>query len=858
MGEVYRARDPKLNRTIAIKVLPQTTASDLERRSRFEREAQSIAALNHSNIVTIHSAEEADGVLFLTMEYVEGKPLSDLIVKGGLPMTQILNLTIPLADAISAAHQKGITHRDLKPANVMVTADGRVKVLDFGLAKLMDASPVEMGVTGLPTSPLTGEGRIVGTVAYMSPEQAEGKLLDHRSDIFSLGVMLYELATGERPFKGDTSVSVISSIIKDTPASITDLRPTVPRDLSRIVRRCLVKDADHRYQTAKDLRNELEDLKHDLDSGEVVAPDARRVAPAHWWSRAVITSGVLAGLTLILAWRWASTGPIARGRVAVDATFTQLTSEAGMELFPSLSPDGRWIVYSSRASGLAAIYLRSVGGQQAFNLTKDSPADDTQPAFSPDGEQIAFRSERDGGGLFVMARTGESVRRLTDAGFNPAWSPKGDEIAFADEQVTINPNSRAFRSALWAVNVTTGSKRLIVDGDAVQPSWSPHGQRIAYWAVLWSESGGRQRDLWTVPADGGPAERVTDDPAVDWNPVWAPDGKFLYFASDRGGSMNLWRVPIDELSGKVVGLPEPVTTPSPFVGHLSLAADGRHLAYASILTTTNLQRFNFDPATQTARRDVVAITAGSRSYVGPDLSPDGEWLAFASIEPHRHLFVSRVDGSGLRQLTNDARDRNARWSPDGQRIAFYSDRNGRYNIWSIHPDGSGLEQLTAADSLLYPVWSPDESRMAASDINKGGVVHVFDPRVPWKQQNPQTLPPHPSGRTFSAWSWSPDGTRLAGYLGATYQGGIATYDFQSRTYQVLTDFGLFPLWLNDNDHLLFSWQSKLFLVDQTKRVREVVSVAPDEAGIPSMSRDNRRIVFTRTVSEADIWLAMLK
>jgi len=199
MGEVYRARDLKLKRDIAIKVLPETTAGDPDRRARFEREAQSIAALSHPNIVTIHSVEEAGGVLFLTMEYVEGKPLSDLIVKGGLPLTQILNLAIPLADAISAAHQKGITHRDLKPANVMVGADGRVKVLDFGLAKLMEASSVEVGVTGLPTEALTGEGRIVGTVSYMSPEQAEGKAIDHRSDLFSLGVILYEVATGDRP-----------------------------------------------------------------------------------------------------------------------------------------------------------------------------------------------------------------------------------------------------------------------------------------------------------------------------------------------------------------------------------------------------------------------------------------------------------------------------------------------------------------------------------------------------------------------------------------------------------------------------------------------------------------------------------
>ena len=217
MGEVYRAQDPRLRRTVALKVLNAEFAADPERRARFEREAQSVAALNHPNIVTIYSVEEAGGVLFLTMELVEGQPLSDLIVKGGLPLGRILPLVIPLADAVSAAHQKGITHRDLKPANVMVTADGRVKVLDFGLAKLMEPSPVAPSASGLPTTLETGEGRIVGTMAYMSPEQAEGRSVDQRSDIFSLGVILFELATGERPFRGDTSVSLLSSIIKDTP-----------------------------------------------------------------------------------------------------------------------------------------------------------------------------------------------------------------------------------------------------------------------------------------------------------------------------------------------------------------------------------------------------------------------------------------------------------------------------------------------------------------------------------------------------------------------------------------------------------------------------------------------------------------
>ena len=269
MGEVYAAEDTRLHRRIALKVLPRLLAGDPERRLRFEREAQAIAALNHPNIVTIHSVEEADGTPFLTMEMVEGKPLTDVIPRGGLPLPELLKIGIAISDAIAAAQQRGITHRDLKPANVMVTAEGRVKVLDFGVAKLRDLEIAAAGddLTRSPTHQLTGEGRIIGTVAYMSPEQAEGKPVDPRSDIFAVGVLLHEMATGDRPFKGDTNVSIISSILKDNPAPVTDLNPRLPADLARIIRRCLAKDPGRRYQTAADLRNELEDLKQEADSG---------------------------------------------------------------------------------------------------------------------------------------------------------------------------------------------------------------------------------------------------------------------------------------------------------------------------------------------------------------------------------------------------------------------------------------------------------------------------------------------------------------------------------------------------------------------------------------------------------------
>jgi serine/threonine protein kinase len=372
MGEVYRARDTKLNRDVALKTLPAHLAADAERRTRFEREAQSLAALSHPNIVTIHSVEQADGLLFLTMECVEGTPLSDLIPKGGLPLPRILALAIPLADAVSAAHDKGITHRDLKPANVMVTADSRVKVLDFGLAKLVEPAPAEVLATALPTAAVSSEGRIVGTVAYMSPEQAEGKRIDARSDIFSLGVLLYEMATGERPFTGETPVSTITSILRDTPRAITDVNRALPRDLALIVRRCLEKDPEQRTQSAKDLRNQLEDLKRTLDSGELPVPTiAGMPTPIHagavvrrervvWGAALTVVTMIAAGLGF-----WALRPAPSPAELRLEITAPPTTDPTSL----AMSPDGTWVVFAATVEGQSPS-----DGRFLMNVTVDEPS----------------------------------------------------------------------------------------------------------------------------------------------------------------------------------------------------------------------------------------------------------------------------------------------------------------------------------------------------------------------------------------------------------------------------------------------------------------------------------------------------
>ncbi len=863
MGQVYRATDTKLKRDVALKVLPPETAADPERLDRFRREAQAIAALNHPNVVTIYSVEESDAAHFLTMELVDGKTLVELIPPRGLSLEDLLALAIPLTDAVSAAHERGIVHRDLKPANVMVGDDGRLKVLDFGLAKLRPMFSSRSEAAAAPTAMHTAPHLVLGTAPYMSPEQAEGKPADARSDVFSLGVVLFEMATGTRPFRGDSPAATISSILRDPAPPLSEIRPDLPSDLNRVIRRCLRKDPARRYRAALDLRNELADLKEQFTgSKSMPAIGARVPRLSHVLSLRVAAVIGVAAAILVVAFKLA-TERRQPSQLPLPTNFKQLTNSPGIEWFPSLSPDGQWIVFAGDGAGNRDIYLQSVTGQTAINLTADSVDDDDQPAFSPDGGRIAFRSSRDDGGIFVMGRTGEAVRRVTREGFNPAWSPDGSQLVYATSRLELRPANSDGRSELWVVGATGGEPTRVHEGDATLPEWSPRGLRIAFGQRL---GAGRQTNVATVPAEGGEAVAVTADSAVSWNPVWAPDGEHLYYVSNRGGSTNVWRVPIDEASGRLLGEPEPLTTPAPFAAHLTISADGQRLAYSSILETQNIYKLGLDPASGEALGDPVSVTTGSRFWSSPDPSPDGQWVVFYSqVQPEGDLYIIRTDGTGLRQLTSDqATDRVPRWSPDGDWIVSFSDRSGRLQIWEIRVDGSELRQVSGTvGEGGVAAWSPDGTRLAfttgASDPESPAgnacilEAHSTDAAV-------VRLPPAPPPDSrFVPNSWSVDGRWIAGQNWYSRL-GFSVYDLETQTYDRLSEFGEWPVWFPDSRRLLFvSGGREFHIVDMSTRVTKLVfSVLRDTLGPPRLTRDGREAYFSRRVTESDVWVFTLQ
>ena len=451
---------------------------------------------------------------------------------------------------------------------------------------------------------------------------------------------------GSSRFSGTTTALTFDAILHKSPTAPVRLNPDVPAELERVVNKLLEKDRDLRCQTATELRADLKRMRRDTDSSRAVPVSA--VEPTKPQRNMLIPALALVGIVAVVGLIYVVMSDRESTRfVDLNPSSRQLTSQRGIEVQPSLSPDGTSFVYVDRTSGNLDIYSRRIDGENANNLTEDSPDPDVSPSFSPNGESIAFRSGRDGGGIFVMGATGESVRRLTDFGFDPTWSPDAAKVLFATVGVGPNPYGHSVVSSLWTVDVATEEPTKIFDGDAVQPDWSPNGHRIAYWAVPLVEGGGGQRDIWTIPAGGGDPVAVTNDDAVDWSPVWSPDGNYLYFSSDRSGSMNLWRVPIDEETGDTLGLPDPVTAETfGELAGLTISLDGKRLAYHVYNVTSNIMKVGFDPANKTVLGDPKFVTTGSGNFSTHDVSSDGMSLVFRSARRQEDIYVISSDGDG--------------------------------------------------------------------------------------------------------------------------------------------------------------------------------------------------------------------
>ncbi len=707
MGEVFRARDTRLERDVALKFLPESMSADPERVARFEREAKAVAALQHPNIVTIHSVETIDGRTCITMELVDGPTLAALIPPHGFPLDKFFEIAIPLADALRAAHAKGITHRDLKPSNIMVDHEGRLRVLDFGLAKLL-AAPDGSGETTMSDGNITAEGKVLGTVNYMSPEQAEAKALDHRSDIFSLGVVLYEMATGIRPFKGDTPISTVSSIIKEKPPSVTDVRANLPRHLGRVINRCLEKSPEKRFQTARDVCNELEGLQKEVESGDIEenlsgsmsrsAINLERPKPRRPWLpivAAVVVVGLVGAYFLFL--RKPAPEPLANVKTR------PMTGAAGVEVAGSWSPDATFFAYAHSQLGPEDIFVVSAAGGDPITLVQ-SASDDMCPRWSPDNRWIAFASNRGSQtGIYLVPPLGGQVQKLADTGgavFSPyvygmlgtaPWSPDGKQLYF------MRVNAEGGMS-LWTIGLESRVEQALktdaAEGEGeYYASVSPDGERL-----LFVRTNGTTCSIRTMPVAGGASKEVTTENEAYVFASWAPDGQRVVYARYTGG---IWV--FDPRSGKkreVLAL-ENATAPI-------VARDGRIL-YDESSHQTDLYIQDLDGKEQTR------LTFNSKDNFDAQISPDGSLIAYASSRTgNGEIWIIDRQTRGERQLTNrQAEDFGPSWSPDGRQVAFASNQDGPFRLWIATVDGGALRMV--GDNEIVdgnPMWSADGKSIA--------------------------------------------------------------------------------------------------------------------------------------------------
>jgi len=760
MGEVFLAEDTSLHRNVALKFLSPEMQQDPVAHKRFLREAHSAAALAQPYICGIYEVSEFEGKDFIVMEYVDGQTLRDRLTKGPLPLKEAIQTASEVAEALEEAHEKRIIHRDLKPANIMLTGKGHSKVMDFGLAKqLIPPGGIESREGSV--TELTRSGTTPGTLAYMSPEQLRGETIDARSDMFSFGVVLYEMLAGSHPFKRDTGMDTASAILKDAPRPLGEVRADTPGLLQHIVRKMLAKDARDRYSSIHEVQTDLKELVEESDRP---TPKKRRRLKPLYWIAATALAVVSAGI-------WVFFRFYPREAALPPPRIVLVTTTAGEKGNPSLSPDGNWIAFQwdGETRDNLDIYVKELDGRGFNRLTTD-PAEDCCPAWSPDGRQVAFlRRSVDRWILNLISPLGGGERKLTEIGRGPlSWSPDGKKIAFRYSK------SPEWKVNIWSLTVDTLEKTRLTtspdDSPDFQPAYSPDGRSLAFvrahsltgtalyvmslphgdpklvtdynspWTISWTADSreivfaslpeAAEMALWRIPVDGGEPRRVPargeriSSPTVSRN-------RLAYVSN--AGNMDIWRM---ELTGKGAVKPASrplLSWPSDEI-HPVVSPDGRRIAFRSNSSgDSEIWVCNSDGTKPVRVTDMKAKSVGSPSW-----SPDGKLIAFDSNRiGNLDIYVVSAEGGPIRRITTDPADEGAaQWSRDGRWIYFASDRSGSWQIWKMPSEGGkaiqipksgGLVARESADGYLYySSYSPQKPGMWRVPVSGGSETLVTD------------------------------------------------------------------------------------------------------------------------------------
>ena len=716
MGEVYRARDLKLERDVALKLLPPQFARDPERLARFRREAKLLASLNHRNIAAIYGLEESDGIHFLVLELVEGETLAVRVAAGALPVRDALKIGQQVAEGLEAAHKKNVTHRDIKPANIKVTPEGVVKVLDFGLAKafadeLQDPSDAPT-LSAMPTE----DGRILGTPAYMSPEQAQGKQVDKLTDLWAFGCVLYELLTGQRAFSGDNVTQTIAAVLRSEP-DWQKLPPETPPTMRTQLRRCLQKDVNRRFHSAADLAIEIEETLASPSPPALVANPAtsqRKVREWLAWSL-VVALGIAAAGAFMYRERTSPASEVQRA--TANAVATQLTNYGDLETSGALAPDGRSFAFVSNHAGTPDIWVRQVSGGEPARLTNDA-AVEKDLVYSRDGETIFYvRTDASGQAIWRIGALGGQPRRVVGNARMPAPSPDGRSLAY----LTVSNPASIEVMALDAQGKRT-LVPLVPPGDPF-PTWSPDGQ----WLAFVQPGLFTTHNLFLVDVKNGETRQVTHFTSSSEGIIqqaWLPDNRHLvvsYVPSSRQlFSEDLGILDIED--GSVIRLTMRVAQR---FGVISASADGSRLLASAYENPDEVWKVPLGGDPEANGRGATRLLDSLYDPFWTFVSRDGKTLLFNGLfTGSRNLWTMPLDRSAPpRQVTMMEGNSimHSSLSPDGTRVAFASSATGNSDIWVQNVDGSDLRQLTDdVPNDYWPVWSPDGSSIVFGKDRAGG------------------------------------------------------------------------------------------------------------------------------------------
>ncbi len=834
MGEVYEAEDTVLGDRVALKFLSRRSIGDEHVMRRFRREIQLARKVTHHNVCRLHDLAQhtptsgmlaGQEVTFVTMELLEGDTLEDhLARRGRFSEEQALPLILQMSEALSAAHAAGVIHRDFKTSNVMLVPDVasaplrgdaaddsglRVVVTDFGLARPTVRDPADT------RTPLTGETRIVGTADYMSPEQLYGEEVSPASDVYALGVVIFEMMTGNKPYTASNPMSLLAKRVSEPPASPRDFVPDLDQDFTSVILDCLKTDPTERLHTPRDVIVALagEDAVFRGHSSATlrvptgVLPRQTEASPdkrfSGGWIAAAVVLAALAGLAFLgrLGQR---PDPDALNRFNP----VQLTTSAGLELDPTFSPDGDALAYSSDEDGRFEIYVRNLtpGGRE-IQLTDDG-GQNFEPAWSPDGATLAYHS-KERGGIWLIPAVGGTARPLTPFGSRPAWSPDGTTLAFQSEsspQVADTTSPALALSTLWLVATDGSDRRQLTRagqpaGGHAAPAFSPDGRRIAFSTSPQREAS----EIWSIGATGDDPILMSREPSTSSDPTYAADGRSIYFSARSREVNALWQLPVRR-SGKPAGPAVQIKNLGlASIRQLATSADGSKMAYAAIKTISNLMSLPIIPGSAQPAGAPVALTEGTGRNNRPAFSPDGGRIAFDRWQHGLDVAVWAMpaDGSDMRQLTVDSGSQTqpgwlpsgkqvgfqsrtgdrrlfatidlssgekeilaeldadvdwARLSPDGTRLAFHSRGQGLgVNLWLLDLADGSRRQLTDADAFMgFPCWSPD-SRWLAFQSKQGEDSHLMV--MPAAGGKPVRLTVE-AGQNWP-FSFSPDGERVA-------------------------------------------------------------------------------------------------